>query len=305
MLVQLTIYLSVKIRIRQRNNKLSYRILTLLCLIFLSACDDDTPINTTFVPTKSFVVAGHVYGSPNDQGPGMHPPFVEQFEAFQQQELDFIFLTGDVVFDSIDEQWSAFKSEMESAGTEYRIAPGNHDLANPEVYAAQIGSTFSSFSLEDNLFILLDSVSDDWSIEDEQLEEFISQLEGNNFQNIFIFVHNPIWWTEDNQFAQVVPNSFANYEGSTNYFADIEPRLKESGSEVHLFSGDFGANAPSTKLAFHRDENLHYYMSGMGSGLLDHYLLVELNDDGEVRVELQALGEDPDAFGVLEDYEIF
>lgn len=308
-LLNLSIYLGVKIRISSRFSKHSYGILTILCLMSISACQVDVPFSplaeTPFETQRSFIVAGHVYGSPDDLSIGMHPPFVAQFENIAEQELDYIFLTGDVVFSSDELEWETFKAEIALTETEYFIAPGNHDLANPEEFAEQIGAAFRSFYRDGDLFLILDSVSDDWSIVGEQLQELENQVAGlSSESNVFVFVHNIIWWDESNSFSQVVPNSFENYE-MPNYWSAVQPVLKNTGASVYLFSGDFGATEPSTKLAYHQDEDFHYYMSGMGAGTLDHYLLVETSSEGKVRVKLVALGSDSDAFGNLEDYQIF
>ena len=277
----------------------------------LSACEVDAPApnggHTERILDYAFLVAGHAYGSPNDQDAGMHPPFVAELNWIAAQSFEYIFLTGDVVYQSTPEQWSAFRSEIVECETTYHIAPGNHDLSIPALYESEIGARCYSFENGSDLFLILDSVSDNWNIRNEQLAKMLEQIEvPQTYEHIFCFVHHPLWWSPNNQFADIVPNSFAAYEGSTNYWSELEPFLKISESQVYLFAGDFGATEASTKLAYHQNENLHYIMSGMGSGVLDHCLLVEKYLNGAIEIKIHALSpEEPSAFGTLSDYEIF
>jgi len=67
-------------------------ILISFLIIFLYSCrstNEDAPY--------SFFVAGHTYGSPAADNPGLHPPFIETFSWLNdQEEIKFGILTGDL-----------------------------------------------------------------------------------------------------------------------------------------------------------------------------------------------------------------
>ena len=77
---------------------------TSVFLIFVltwSGCADSPP------RPYSFFVAGHTYGLKEKAVPGLHMPFVAQFDYLNQYpDMRFGVLTGDIVYYSNDTSWN-------------------------------------------------------------------------------------------------------------------------------------------------------------------------------------------------------
>ncbi|MEO1447895.1 MAG: metallophosphoesterase [Bacteroidota bacterium] len=260
----------------------------------------------------SFVVAGHVYGKPGapvDQG--VHPPFREALPAMRETEgMDFMMLTGDVVQVSRPETWNSFWQSLVDWDLPVYIAPGNHDLSSRALYEEQAGDTYYAFMHNRDLHIVLEPFGSQWNIEGEQLAFFMQTLDslGPAARHIFIYTHQVIWWEPDNRYGQhLILNSTAGRGDRLNFWPVIFPRLLRLEQPVYWFAGDVGAIRGNKRLAvFVADEGgIQLIGSGMGNEREDNALIVSVGKDGAVDIRLWALqGNDPDAMGVLAEYEL-
>lgn len=258
----------------------------------------------------SFFVAGHVYGDANLKSMHIHPPFKERFPYIQKTPgMAFGVLTGDVVKKAAPAYFDKFIAEMEELELPYYIAPGNHDVANRELFEHLFGDrqrgnrSFGGFIHENDLFLLLDGNLDDWSIAGEQLEftrELLDRF-GPKSRNIFVFVHQLIWWSPHNKFRNVVTNWPPLTPDTTNYWSQVEPMLSAVGKPVYLFAGDLGGNQIATAFMYCKEGNISYVAGGMGHGKEDNFVIVHVNSEGEVTLELVALQGNPHSLGKLED----
>ena len=106
-------------------------LLSILVLFDFSSCKKDENV----VPQQaveldySFLVAGHVYGDPNEFILGFYPPFEEHIPYIQEYDkMRYAFFTGDVVrTGSNQSHWDEFFEDVEVLDLEYHIAAGNHD----------------------------------------------------------------------------------------------------------------------------------------------------------------------------------
>ena len=255
----------------------------------------------------SFFVAGHLYGDPTLDTLGIHPPFKEKIPFLNSIEhLKFGVLTGDVVRESSDERWDAVDHDLNLLKVPFYIAPGNHELIHfREHYENRIGKTYFSFTENEDLFIVLDPLLDEWSISDNQLIWLKSTLQKNNggIKNIFVFFHQFLWWSDTNEFAKYKPN-WVGYQGdTTNFWSEVVPLFEKQEVPIYFFAGDTGAYPERMSHFYHQNGNLHFIGSGMGGGKKDNFILVNISRKGEVSFELIAInGDDPAALGRLEDF---
>ena len=154
-----------------------------------------------------------------------------------------------------------------------------------------------------DLFIILNS--NQWNIEGDQkifLEETLNDMQG--VRNIFLFCHELIWCSPDSIFQNIGINYEPHYPGSTNYWAEIDPILQNTAKPVFLFSGDVGGTNPSDPYVYYEYSNIHFVASGMGRAVDSNYLIVDVYDNGKVKINLKAIEGDPDRLGDITLYEL-
>lgn len=255
----------------------------------------------------SFFVAGHTYGSPSAGNPGMHPPFVNELKQLSSDErIALGILTGDIVRKPDTLSWDSVDAQLSVLQVPVYFSPGNHDTYNRPLYESRYGKTYFSFMQGSDLFIILDGNLDNWNISGDQLvflEDQINDLVAGT-ENIFVFVHQLIYWDEHNIFAGVNLNWPPYTPDTTNYWGMVEPMLQGAGAPVCIFSGDLGANNRATAVMYYADRNITYIASGMGNIENDNYILVHRHGDGNLTFELVALGGEPGRLGALENYNI-
>jgi hypothetical protein len=253
----------------------------------------------------SFFVAGHTYGTPTAENPGLYPAFMEMFESLNADPtIEFGILTGDIVRKSTDEAWDTVKMQLESLDKVVHFCPGNHDVNPRAIYETRHGKAYYAFTHKKNLFIILDGNLNRWNIEGPQLDFLKSTLaEGEKeIANVFVFVHQLIWWDENNVFSQVNLNWPPYTPDTTNYWSEVEPMLQSFNRPVFIFAGDLGANRQASSLMYYPDRNITYLASGMGNIEMDNFLLVHINSDNKVEIEIIALEGDQSKFGKIENY---
>jgi len=283
--------------------------LILFVLIFIISCNSES--EHTYVEPYSFFVAGHTYGKPGTNTIGFHPPFKNEFDSIKSYpKMSFGILTGDIVQHSNEESWDAIDIDIEELGLPVFLVPGNHDIYDNDLFAQKYGDpehnqrTYRYFLRNKELFVLLDANIDNWSISGDQLS-FLQQaleLHRGRVNSVFIFVHQLIWWDDDSVFDSVVTNWPPYTPDTTNFWGTIEPLLQDYASQVYLIAGDLGANKPAEPYLYYKKDNITYMAGGMGSGINDNYLIVSINEQGQVSFDLIALQGERNRFGKLEDY---
>lgn len=276
-------------------NKYVLLILTIACLWSCTERDE----------AYSFFVAGHTYGSPGADNPGLHPPFIKEFDRINKDpSLLFGVFTGDIVRRSDTASWDTVDRQLDRLEKRVYFCPGNHDTYNRPLYEERYGRTYYSFSRGNDLFIVLDGSLDRWNISGKQQEFLVSELEKPDpgRQNIFIFIHQLVWWDEGNIFSSVKLNWPPYTPDTTNYWSEIEPLLQGLPAPVYLFAGDLGASTKASPVLYYPDRNITYIGSGMGSIVNDNYIIVRSEGKHKVSFELLALGNDVQRLGKLEDH---
>lgn len=246
------------------------------CLFFISTLSYSQNNSICSDTDYSFFVAGHVYGDPNSDHDtiGLYQPFLNKIDEINSCEnLEIGMLTGDVVIRPDSIRFSALERDLSLLNIPYQIAPGNHDK----------GSLFfdnydynNYFYLHKDLFININLSK--WNITDANLSMIDSIYNANNenINNIFIFMHELSWWSPDSIFKDISINYPPHYPGETNFWSTIAPLMKNYNKEVYFFTGDLGANYQASPCTYHNSDNLHLIGTGMGNGINDNILIVDI-----------------------------
>jgi hypothetical protein len=76
-------------------------------------------------------------------------------------------------------------------------------------------------------------------------------------------------------------------------------------NEVFMFAGDIGAAAWSDDFMYDKFDNITFIATGMGEGIGDNFVFVDIDETGKVSFELISLnGDDIHELGKLEDYQL-
>ena len=278
------------------------KLLFILLFFNLLSCNKED-----IIKNYSFFVAGHTYGEPKVDNVGFHPPFKDKFNLINNNKLiELGILTGDIVITSSNKNWDEIDSDLELLNCPVFFAPGNHDVDIPGVYESRYGKTYKSFIHNSDLFIILDPNIDNWNITGNQLLFLKNTLNENhsNVDNIFVFFHQMLWWEPDNIYRNVKMNSNAGRSDSINFWTQVEPLFRSLNNKTYMFSGDVGALNQSSAFMYHNYENITLIASGMGDGVRDNFIIIEVNDN-KIHFNLIALnGNDINSLGHLTDYEL-
>lgn len=251
----------------------------------------------------AFFAAGHVYGNPINFQYGLHPPFksvINQINAYPK--LEFGVFTGDVVPKPTEAYWDSALVDINLINVPTYIAPGNHD--GGVVFERLFTNYYRSFTYLNDLFIVLSPSN--WNIKGKQLDFLKNELKkADSLHNVFIFCHELIWWSPENQFKNVEINYRPHYPGSTNYWSEIHPILDSLDNQVMIFAGDLGAVSSVDAYMYYQQDNVTLIGSGMGGGTEDNMIFVEVSENGEVNlrhmgIEINRLFE----LGDIEDYRL-
>jgi hypothetical protein len=237
----------------------------------------------------SFFVAGHVYGSPYDTAYQIHPPFNAESKFLQAYpNIEFGVFTGDIVRKSVKSNWDSVDVFVKDLGMPVYFAVGNHDEGHKELYAARYGKTYYSWKNNENLFIVLNPLLYGWIINGEQLSFLKEELKAaNQFKNIFIFLHQVLWEDPGKNVFGIRPNSYEGRADSINFNSEILPLLQDTQKPVFIFAGDVGATLEHTAIAVSYNENVTFMASGMGSRKNDNYIIVDVDPNGQVKLNLR------------------
>jgi hypothetical protein len=254
----------------------------------------------------SFFVAGHVYGNPQRTKPGLYPFFKDKFEYIRRDSLiKFGIFTGDIVKKGTKEEWDEVDKDISELSIPVYFAMGNHDNKNRELFIERYGQTYYSFTCKCDLYIILDPNIDKWNISGDQLDFLKKKLSEIDpaVRNIFVFFHQLLWWSPENKYKSVKPNSFDRRSDSVNFWGVVEPLFRNISCNVVMFAGDVGAASWSADYMYDTYDNITLIASGMGEGKGDNFLIVDIMTDNTIRYRLIPLNcEDMDCLGKLEEF---
>ena len=136
------------------------------------------------------------------------PVFSTIIDSMKELPLDAVFHTGDVIYGktedpaNIGRQYDSFFKIVKNLKPPIHVAAGNHDIwseASAAIFRKQFGYLYTSVTLGENRFILLNSELplNECRIDGEQLAWLEKELRRSQREsrNIFIILHRPMFPT--------------------------------------------------------------------------------------------------------------
>ncbi len=281
------------------------------CLfLFLTACssnkaeDSKEPVKeeVNYDIEYSFFAAGHLYGNPMIESSGIYAPFMQTLDKiYDHPKMSFGVFTGDVVRKPTPEYWDAYEKDLETIELPIYLTPGNHDGGIEFQNRGYL--YYQQFKKHGDLFILI--APNQWNIKDDRLDFLKKTLEeeAKNVNNIFICMHELIWWDPANIFGGVKINYEPHFPGHTNYWEDVHPLLKTYPNNIYLIAGDLGCTDVVSAYTYHKMDNVHFLGSGVGGGNEDNVLIMDIDTEGNVHPHFKKLGSFQDIINI-DDYEL-
>lgn len=210
----------------------------------------------------SFIVSGHFHGASSNQSTFPAATLLANIDTLNSLKPLFIVSLGDLFLDVNDAYIEHYqKSFFNKLNVPLYNAVGNHDLSNGNLYEKIYGDTYYKFSVNGNLFIVLNTEMNDGSIKGPQMEFFNEALKDNSqFRNIFIFSHRPVWAENNERYKKLFPGNTRTAIGSNNFDSEIKPLLSKLSQARNVFwmSGSLGGGPasffydkdPETKITF-------------------------------------------------------
>ncbi len=275
-------------------------------IFFLSLFYSSSTLSQSDSILYSFFVAGHTYGQPGVNNVGFHPPFKQKFDYIQsREEIEFGVLTGDIVSPNpVAQDWDEIDADIELLGLPVYFAVGNHDMENRPLFESRYGSTYYSFNYQNDLFIILDPNIDAWSITGEQLAFLQETISSNatTADNIYVFFHQILWRTSDNEFSYIQWNSSAGRGDTLNFWTEIIPIFHNLPNPIIMFAGDLGASW-STDVTYDHFDNITLISTGMGDPSGENFIVTNIHEDKSVTYDLICLSNPSlNCLGELTDY---
>ncbi|MFD1553110.1 hypothetical protein DNU06_12330 [Putridiphycobacter roseus] len=261
-----------------------------ICLTSILACRKENigPLKTDKL---DFVVTGHAYGNPLVFQWRLYAPLVPVLGNIAEfVKPDKFIFTGDVVATPNAENWKNVLQEFDSLGIDYWIAPGNHDIATDYFLEEVQSSYFLTERKKNNLFLILNTNFHGWTVDAQQvnrIETELNNLEG--IQNVFVFTHH-VWWSKliyahFTDMDTIVTNSDNLIFGPSNFWIDAFDLFENLELPVYFFAGDVGAYDFVPAYSEQHFDNFHFYTSGVGGGVADNILYVQVSDSGKVQIK--------------------
>ena len=239
-----------------------------------------------------FLVAGHIYGSHNDNASRPAATLLQNLTAIQQMDLNLIVLLGDSVKDSTPEDFQGLEENfLNQLSIPVFNAIGNHDIRNNgrSIYEERFGPTYYSFRYGLAQMIVLDTELENCSIVGDQLDMLATTLheasQDSSIAHIFVFMHKVIFFEQfpellDSDNTQVKPN-IGSTTCENNYSSLLENNFLPTAKlkPVYLIAGDAGAYDGNFSPFYekHSDAPLYTIATGIGDTLQDSVILVTID----------------------------
>tara|TARA_B100000925_G_scaffold289918_1_gene273896 strand:+ start:6361 stop:7395 length:1035 start_codon:yes stop_codon:yes gene_type:complete len=220
-----------------------------------------------------FLLIGHAYGSPKSF---IRPPknLINNIKKFNQLNLDFVVLLGDIVQKANAESFFSFEDEFaKRLNAPVFNAVGNHDYN--EVYKLRYGKSFYSFMFNGDNFLFLNS-----NINLSSQVNLFDNLKSIN-RNIFVFTHHLIWTYDGSPYEELRWRSNNPWHWPrSNFYNDIVGNINKSANSKIIFAaGDIGFKFSTF---FESTGKVDFIASGIGRNKNDAVILVDVDKNGEI-----------------------
>ena len=222
----------------------------------------------------TFIVLGHVYPD--------YEALELSVDLINEENPDFIVFLGDTL-ESPDRSWPELKQIIDKIDSPVYFIPGNHDISRDgtgKYFEEMSGFLFTSFSIKEYTFLILNTVTEKTGIYDISEEQvgFIEEIYEQNDEEKFIFMHNCLFYNYDNQFC----NS-REFFTENNWNSLTVPIIQNK--TVAVFVGDVGINEPYFG---YEEDSISYFGVGFSPKesqlkIPQHFLKV-VYEEGELTV---------------------
>lgn len=249
----------------------------------------------------SFFISGHIYGQKNGSS---YPSstLLAALPFLKKSPASFMVLSGDLFenFNDIDIH-NLQKSFLSQVPFPVFNAPGNHDFGMhnninlklaKKKYKQHFGPVYSSFIFANDLFLILDSESDNGAIKGKQLAYALKALdhaiEKEKVNNIFIFFHRLLFENNNSDFSDstlstTISNGGPNSADDSFTQFIISKLKKQHQIQSYLIAGNIGY---ATTLFYEKHGNITYIASGLGDSSKDLLLKVNVPANKQANFEL-------------------
>jgi hypothetical protein len=275
----------------KRNILKSFLVILFLFKLSVLSAQIISPFNNKSINIESakkeltFIVSGHFHGSSANQSTFPASTLLSGIDTINKLEPQFLMSLGDLFLDVND---TYIKNYSRSLFNKLQMplfnAVGNHDLSNGNVYSKLFGETFYSFSINQNLFIVLNTEENDGSIKNTQLGFFKTTLTTaqEQFENIFIFSHRPVWAENNKRYEGLFAGNTRTEIGSNNFENEIKPLLLPVAKtkSVYWMSGSVAGGPASFFYDKDPVTGIVFMQTAIRDLPRDAVLYVTINDSG-------------------------
>lgn len=257
----------------------------------------------------SFIVSGHFHGSSSNLSTYPAATLLAGIDTLNSLKPIFLISLGDLFLDVNDTYIKHYQqSFFDKLNMPLFNAVGNHDLANGNRYEKIYGPTYYKLSINDNLFIILNTEINDGSIEGEQLlflKNLLDETGKNNlqFKNIFIFSHRPIWSENNRRYEKLFLDNTRTEFGENNFETEVKPLLTKLSKTKNIFwiSGSLGSSPASFFYDKDPETNICFMQTAIRDLPRDAVLQIQVING---RIELKGISLTGQKLEKIENYNI-
>ena len=256
-------------------------------------------INSEISDPYIFLVAGHSYGGQKPRNTKPAYALTNNIQLMNHLKPSFMMHLGDIYQKPIEKDVKYIQNFNDNLLFPVFNAPGNHEHADINMYKKQFGDTYSSFIIENSLYLALDSQEyRKYQLQTEQHKLVIDKINefklSKKLKNLFIFSHHLIWAPSSKYFKDAIKLSNAPYHHVENFseWGDIINSFDGLSKDKHVYfiSGDVGIKS-SIPYFYEEDPRggRTYIATGLGDNENDS-ILVGVIDLDKVSFHILHLG---------------
>lgn len=207
------------------------------------------------------VIGGHLYGLSVKTKKGEDEPLIyrEHIMAAYAREVERLnpmasFQLGDLTRYGTNEEWAALNRAWRNNSVPNFWVAGNHDLRNPENFAANGGLRNQAVVIGQNKYLCLDAKG---TYSEKDLAWLKDQLVGaDQFDHVFVLMHFRLFNHRDPTPADAQLDVMDGYTGVSNWNRDVVPLLL--GKVRYVFTGDHYARGANRSLRTYGEHEIFY-----------------------------------------------
>lgn len=226
------------------------------------------------------VFSGHFHGESNNYSGFPAATLLAGLDTLNASGAAALISTGDLFMDPRKDTLAYRTALFDRLRMPLFNVVGNHDLGGGS-YARTYGTSFLSFDLGRNAFILLDSERDDGGLKGEQLEALRALALRRDVDRAFIVSHRPLWAESDPVYGPLFVGNTRAVLG-TNYVKDVQPMLEAAAEHMELVwvSGSMAGGAPASVFMQRHTPRITFVQSAIRNTPRDAMLVADIGLEG-------------------------